>query len=165
MSTHAIQALPSNSAGDAVVATHVSRALGRYATAGATFSTIRRLTMNMKYSPPLTTLALLSLAFAGCSSVTDLGVIELAPDVPKHIRVGDADWTFTKRRDATGKKKITAESTERQLTQKDILSSSAAPNAKIGSTTKEVIDLTGLPTGVEVTGYFGGKLARFTLKP
>ena len=38
----------------------------------------------MKNSTPFLTLALLSLAFAGCSSVADLGVIELAPNVLQH---------------------------------------------------------------------------------
>ena len=118
----------------------------------------------MKNSTPFITLALLSLAFAGCSSVADLGVIELAPDVPKHIKVGDADWTITETRDANGKRRIFAESAERKVTQKDIANGSAPPNATIGSTIKEAIDLTDLPTGVAVTGYFGGKVARYTLK-
>ena len=117
----------------------------------------------MKNSRPFITLALLSLAFAGCSSVADLGVIELAPNVPKHIKVGHADWTITRRRDASGKQKVFAESAGRKVTQKDIANSSVPPDTKIGSTIKEAIDLTDLPTGVEVTGYFGGKLARYTL--
>ena len=124
---------------------------------------------NMKNYIPFITLTLLALAFAGCScfkkeSVADLGVIELVPNVPKHIKVGDADWTITEKRDASGKQKITAESAERKITQKDIADSSVPPDTKIGSTIKETFDLTGLPTGVEVTGYFGGKLARYTLK-
>ena len=118
----------------------------------------------MKNSTPFITLALLSLAFAGCSSVADLGVIELAPNVPKHIKVGDADWTITARRDATGKQKIFAESAGRKVTQNDIGTSSVSPDAMIGSTMKEAIDLTDVPTGREVTGYFGGTLARYTLK-
>ena len=118
----------------------------------------------MKNSSPFITLALLSLAFAGCSSVADLGVIELTPNLPKHIKVGDADWTITERRDASGKRKIFAESAGWKVTQKDIVNSSVPPDTKIGSTIKEAIDLTDLPTGVEVTGYFGGKLARYTLK-
>src|SRR6185436_3593079 len=118
----------------------------------------------MKNSAPFITLALLSLAFAGCSSVADLGVIELTPNLPKHIKVGDADWTITERRDASGKRKIFAESAGWKVTQKDIVNSSVPPDTKIGSTIKEAIDLTDLPTGVEVTGYFGGKRARYTLK-
>ena len=118
----------------------------------------------MKNSTPFITLALLSLAFAGCSSVANLGVIELAPNVPKQIKVGDADWTFTETRDASGKRKIFAESAGRKVTQKDIANGSAPPNTTIGSTIKEAIDLTDLPTGVAVTGYFGGKRARYTLK-
>jgi hypothetical protein len=118
----------------------------------------------MKISTPFITLALLSLALAGCSSVADLGVIELASNVPKHIKVGDADWTITAKRDASGKQKITAESAERKITQKDIANESAPPNAKIGSTLTEQIDLTDLPAGVPVTGYFGGTLVRYTLK-
>ena len=118
----------------------------------------------MKNSAPFITLALLSLAFAGCSSVADLGVIELTPNVPKHIKVGDADWTITERRDASGKRKIFAESAGWKVTQKDIVNSSVPPDTKIGSTIKETMDLTDLPTGVAVTGYFGGKLARYTLK-
>ena len=124
----------------------------------------------MKRYIPFITLTLLALAFAGCStlkkdSVADLGVIELAPNVPKHIKVGDANWTITETRDASGKQKIFAESDGRKATQKDIANSSAPPDAEIGSTLKEVLDLTGLPTGVEYTGYFGGKPVRFTLKP
>ena len=118
----------------------------------------------MKSPTPFITLALLSLALAGCSSVADLGVVELAPNVPKPIKVGDADWIITARRDANGKQKIFAESAGRKVTQKDIANGSAPPNATIGSTIKEAIDLTDLPTGVEVTGYFGGKRARYTLK-
>lgn len=120
--------------------------------------------MNMKNSARFITLAFLSLAFAGCSSVADLGVIELTPNVPKHIKVGDADWTITAKQDAGGKQKITAESAGRKITQKDIANSSAPPDAKIGSTITEQIDLTDLPTGVAVTGYFGGKAVRYTLK-
>ena len=118
----------------------------------------------MKNSPPFITLALLSLALAGCSSVADLGVIELAPNVPKHIKVGGADWTITAKRDASGKQRVIAESAGRKVTQKDIANSSAPHDAKIGSTITEQMDLTDLPTGREATGYFGRKLARFTLK-
>jgi hypothetical protein len=123
----------------------------------------------MKNYIPIFTLALIASAFAGCSSfkkepVAELGVIELAPNVPKHIKVGDADWTITEKWDASGKQRITAESAEHTVTQKDIADSSVPPDTKIGSTIKDTIDLTGLPTGVEVTGYFGGKLARYTLK-
>jgi hypothetical protein len=96
--------------------------------------------------------------------INDLGVIELAPNVPKHIKVGDADWIITENRDASGKQKITAESAGRKVTQKDIADSSVPPNTKIGSTITEAVDLTGLPTGVEIIGYFGDKVARYTLK-
>ena len=118
----------------------------------------------MKNSTPFITLALLSLGFAGCRPVANLGVIELAPNVPKHIKVGDADWTITETRDASGKRKVFAESAGWKVTQKHIANSSVPPDTKIGSTIKEAIDLTDLPTGREVTGYFGGKLARYTLK-
>jgi hypothetical protein len=118
----------------------------------------------MKNSTPFLTLAVLSLALAGCSSVADLGVIELAPNVPKHIKVGDADWTITERRDASGKRKVFAESAGRKATEKDIANSSVPPDTKVGSTLSEAIDLIDVPTGTEVTGYFGGKQARFTLK-
>ena len=118
----------------------------------------------MKNSKPFLTLAVLCVALAGCSSVTNLGVIELAPNVPKHIKVGDADWTITARRDASGQQKISAESAGRKVTHQGIASSSVPPDTKVGSTLSEAIDLTGLPAGREITGYFGGKLARYTLK-
>jgi len=118
----------------------------------------------METSTPFLALALLSLAFAGCSSITDLGVIEIAPNAPRHVKIGGADWTFTEWRDASGKQKIFAESAGRKVTQKDIGTSSVSPDAMIGSTIKEAIDLTDVPTGREVTGYFGGTLARYTLK-
>ena len=94
--------------------------------------------------------------------IIDLGVIELAPNVPKHIKVGDADWTITEKRDASGKLKITAESPWRKITQKDIAGSSFPP--KIGTPMRETDDLTGLPTNVETIDYFGDKLVRYSLK-
>ena len=120
--------------------------------------------VNMKNSTPFITLALLSLTLAGCSSVADLGVIELTPNVPKHIKVGGADWTLTAKRDASGKEQVIAESAGRKVTQKDIANGYASPNAEIGATLTEQIDLTDLPAGQEVTGYFGGKQVRYTLK-
>jgi hypothetical protein len=96
--------------------------------------------------------------------IIDLGVIELAPNVPKHIKVGDADWTITEKRDASGKLKITAESPWRKITQKDIADSSLPPNIKNRAAMKEALDMTGIPTGVEIIGYFGDKLARYSLK-
>ncbi len=119
----------------------------------------------MKNCAPFITLAMLFLALAGCSSVADLGVLELAPNVPKHIKVGEADWTITAKRYASGKQQIIAESDGRKVTQKDIANGSAPPDAPIGSTLTEQIDLTDLPTGVAITGYFGGTLVRYTLKP
>jgi hypothetical protein len=116
---------------------------------------------------PFVALTLLVSALAGCSkkeSVTDLGIIELAPNVPMHIKVGDVDWTITESKLAGGKLTITAESAGRPVTQKDISDSSVPPDTKIGATIKQTIDLSGLPTGVETIGYFGGKVARFTLK-
>jgi hypothetical protein len=119
----------------------------------------------MKNSAPFITLALVSLALAGCSSVAHLGVIELAPNVPRHIKVGDADWTITAMRDASGKQKIIAESTARKVTLEDLANSAVPPTTDIGTPIKEIIDLSSVPIGVEITGYFGGKLARYTLKP
>jgi hypothetical protein len=121
----------------------------------------------MKNSTLLIALTLFALAFAGCpkkESVVDLGVIELVPNVPKHVKVGDADWTITEKRDASGKQKITGESAERKVTQKDIADSSVPPGTKVGSTIKETRDFTGIPTGVEVIGYFDGKPVRYILK-
>lgn len=51
-----------------------------------------------------------------------------------------------------------------KVTHKDIADSSVPPNTLIGSTIKETIDFSSTPTGVEITGYFGSKLARYTLK-
>lgn len=123
--------------------------------------------MNKTNFKPLIILALLALAFGGCSkkeSVADLGVIELVPNVPKHIKVGDVDWTITEKQLAGGKQTIIAESAGRKVTQKDISGSSVPPNTKIGATIKDTIDLSSAPTGVEMIGYFGGKQARYTLK-
>jgi hypothetical protein len=88
----------------------------------------------------------------------------LAPNVPKHIKIGDADWTITENRDASGKLRITAESPGRKVTQKDISNSSVAPNTKVGATIKETIDLSQSPTGIEIIGNFGGRPVRYTLK-
>ena len=121
----------------------------------------------MKNHKPLIALTLLALVFAGCStknSVTDLGVIKLTPNVPKHIKVGDADWTITEKRLANGKLTITAESAWHKVTQKDISDSSVPPNTEIGSNIKHTIDLSKLGTDVETIGYFGSTLARYTLK-
>jgi len=123
---------------------------------------------NMKNSRPLIVLTLLALAFAGCSKkkelVADLGVIELAPNIPKHIKVGDVDWTITEKRFPGGKQTITAESAERTVTRKDISNATVPPTATVGTTIKSTIDLTDLPTNVETMGYFGGTMARYTLK-
>ena len=113
-------------------------------------------------------LSLVLVLFAfGCSkreTVANLGVIELAPNVPKHFKVGDVDWTITEKRLASGRQTITAESAERKVTEKDVLDQTVPPNVTIGSILKETFDLSGMPVGVEIYGNFSGRPARYTLK-
>jgi hypothetical protein len=112
----------------------------------------------MTNSTLLIALTLLVFAFSGCSkkeSVVDLGVIELTPDVPKHIKTGDTDWTITEKQFVSGKQTITAESAARK---------DSSQYQDIGATVKETIDLSNLPTGVETVGNFGNTLVRYTLK-
>jgi hypothetical protein len=121
----------------------------------------------MTSSTLLIALTLLTFAFSGCSRkepVVDLGVIELTPNVPKHIKIGDRDWMITEKQFASGKQTITAESAEGKVIQNDIPGSLVPPNPGIGATVNETMDLSDLPTGVETVGDFGNTLVRYTLK-
>ena len=102
----------------------------------------------------------------GCSkqpSVSDLGVIELVPDVPKHVKAGDADVTFTEKRFASGKLTVTAES-GRTVTGKDIADGTAPPRLKAGATLMESVDLTTLPLNAEILQNFAGRPVRYSLR-
>lgn len=108
----------------------------------------------------------LALFAFGCSkneAATNLGVIDLAPNTSKHFEIGGVDWTITKTLLAGGKQTITAESILK-VTQKDIDRASVPPNTPVGAIIKRTQDMSGLPAGVEITGYFGNKLARYILK-
>ena len=86
-----------------------------------------------------------------------MGVIELAPNVPKHLKVGGIDWTITEGLLVDGKHKIIAEC--------DCKSTKQDPaDTPVGSVIHRYQDMTGLPSGVECLGYFGYDSTRFTLK-
>jgi hypothetical protein len=98
----------------------------------------------------------------------NLGVIELSPNIPKHVNVGDGkDWTITETILADGKRQITAEANSKvtaEETNEDWHKSGIPPGTAVGTPEKQTQDMSGLPSDVEITGFFGDKLARYTLK-
>lgn len=110
-------------------------------------------------------LALALFAF-GCSkhdAVANLGVIELAPNSPKHVNIGGVDWTFTETVTGEHQPIIKAKS-DWKVTDDDIKSGLVSPGVRVGTSLKMEIDLSTAPAGVEILGSFGRTQARYTLK-
>jgi hypothetical protein len=94
------------------------------------------------------------------AGMIDWGVVELSPNTPKHLSLGDgADCTLTTTLSADGNLIIAIRSEGRKTTAKDNI-----PGLPVGTPTHLIQTMT-VASGTPILGcYVGSKLVRFTPK-
>jgi hypothetical protein len=80
------------------------------------------------------------------------------------LTVGGIDWVFTEKLTTAGKRSVILQSADRKVTQEDIAGGFVSSGTKVGAITSLSVDLSNLPTGVEITMCLGTTLVSYALK-